>query len=77
VVRLFVFGSALRDDFRAGESDIDLLVEFELPDSGDDNSLQRPVAVSAERHCPRDGPSWVGGDTDEDLGGVRLELRTD
>ena len=28
VVRLFVFGSALRDDFRPGESDIDLLVEF-------------------------------------------------
>lgn len=28
VVRLFVFGSALRDDFREGESDVDLLVEF-------------------------------------------------
>jgi len=28
VRRLFVFGSALRDDFRPGESDIDLLVEF-------------------------------------------------
>lgn len=28
VVRLYVFGSALRDDYRAGESDIDLLVEF-------------------------------------------------
>ena len=28
VVRLFVFGSALRDDFRPGDSDIDLLVEF-------------------------------------------------
>lgn len=28
VVRLYVFGSALRDDFRPGESDIDLLVEF-------------------------------------------------
>jgi hypothetical protein len=27
VVRLFVFGSALRDDFRPGES-VDLLVEF-------------------------------------------------
>lgn len=26
--RLFIFGSALRDDFRIGESDIDLLVEF-------------------------------------------------
>jgi predicted nucleotidyltransferase len=25
---LFVFGSALREDFRPGESDIDLLVEF-------------------------------------------------
>jgi len=25
---LFVFGSALRDDFKPGESDIDLLVEF-------------------------------------------------
>jgi predicted nucleotidyltransferase len=28
VVRLYVFGSAIRDDFRPGESDIDLLVEF-------------------------------------------------
>ena len=28
VVRLDAFGSALRDDFRPGESDLDLLVEF-------------------------------------------------
>ena len=28
IKRLFVFGSALREDFRPGESDIDLLVEF-------------------------------------------------
>jgi predicted nucleotidyltransferase len=28
VVRLHAFGSALRDDFRPGESDVDLLVEF-------------------------------------------------
>ena len=28
VVRLDVFGSALRDDFRPGDSDVDLLVEF-------------------------------------------------
>lgn len=28
VQRLVVFGSALRDDFRPGKSDIDLLVEF-------------------------------------------------
>ena len=28
VVRLEAFGSALRDDFRPGESDLDLLVEF-------------------------------------------------
>ncbi len=28
VVRLDAFGSALRDDFRQGESDLDLLVEF-------------------------------------------------
>ena len=28
VERLFVFGSVLREDFRPGESDIDLLVEF-------------------------------------------------
>jgi len=28
VVRLDVFGSALREDFRPGESDLDLLVEF-------------------------------------------------
>jgi predicted nucleotidyltransferase len=29
VVRLDVFGSALRDDFRPGESDVDLLVAFD------------------------------------------------
>ena len=28
VQRLFAFGSAIRDDFRPGESDVDLLVEF-------------------------------------------------
>jgi len=28
IEQLFVFGSALRDDFKPGESDIDLLVEF-------------------------------------------------
>jgi predicted nucleotidyltransferase len=28
VTRLDVFGSALREDFRPGESDVDLLVEF-------------------------------------------------
>ena len=28
IERLFIFGSALRDDFRPGDSDIDLLVEF-------------------------------------------------
>jgi len=28
VVRLYVFGSSLRDDFQSGDSDIDLLVEF-------------------------------------------------
>ena len=28
VARLDAFGSALRDDFRQGESDLDLLVEF-------------------------------------------------
>jgi predicted nucleotidyltransferase len=28
VIRLEAFGSALRDDFRSGESDLDLLVEF-------------------------------------------------
>ena len=28
VLRLDAFGSALRDDFRSGESDLDLLVEF-------------------------------------------------
>mgnify|MGYP006285994141 CR=1 FL=1 len=28
IERLFIFGSAIREDFKAGESDIDLLVEF-------------------------------------------------
>jgi predicted nucleotidyltransferase len=35
VQRLFAFGSALRDDFRPGESDVDLLVEFEPMDGYD------------------------------------------
>ena len=35
VQRLFAFGSALRDDFRPGESDVDLLVEFESMDGYD------------------------------------------
>lgn len=33
VARLFLFGSALGDDFRPGESDVDLLVEFGPMDS--------------------------------------------
>lgn len=33
VVRLYVFGSSLRDDYRPGESDIDLLVEFQPDES--------------------------------------------
>ena len=33
VVRLYVFGSSLRDDFRLGASDIDLLVEFQPDES--------------------------------------------
>ncbi|MCZ7626971.1 MAG: hypothetical protein C3F12_09320 [Candidatus Methylomirabilota bacterium] len=32
VACLYVFGSALRDDFRPGDSDIDLLVEFKPMD---------------------------------------------
>ncbi len=32
VLRLDAFGSALRDDFRQGDSDIDLLVEFQPMD---------------------------------------------
>lgn len=32
VARLYVFGSVLREDFRPGESDVDLLVEFEAMD---------------------------------------------
>ena len=28
VVAMYVFGSAVRDDFRVGESDVDLLVDF-------------------------------------------------
>ena len=28
IERLFIFGSAIRDDFRPGDSDIDLLVEL-------------------------------------------------
>jgi predicted nucleotidyltransferase len=32
VASLYVFGSALRDDFRPGESDVDLLVDFKPMD---------------------------------------------
>jgi predicted nucleotidyltransferase len=35
VVRLDAFGSALRDDFRPGESDVDLLVEFAVMEPHD------------------------------------------
>ena len=35
VARLHVFGSALGDDFRPGESDVDLLVDFEPMDGHD------------------------------------------
>jgi predicted nucleotidyltransferase len=35
VRRLDVFGSALREDFRPGESDVDLLVEFGAMDGYD------------------------------------------
>ena len=35
VARLFAFGSALREDYRPGESDVDLLVEFEPMDGYD------------------------------------------
>jgi len=33
VARLYAFGSALRPDYRPGESDIDLLVEFQPLDA--------------------------------------------
>jgi len=32
VARLYVFGSALRDDFQGGKSDLDLLIEFDSMD---------------------------------------------
>jgi predicted nucleotidyltransferase len=35
VASMYVFGSALGDDFRPGESDVDLLVEFEPMDPHD------------------------------------------
>jgi predicted nucleotidyltransferase len=35
VLRLDVFGSALRDDFRPGDSDLDLLVDFGPTDPHD------------------------------------------
>jgi len=35
VLRLDAFGSAVRDDFRPGESDVDLLVEFAAMDPHD------------------------------------------
>ena len=52
VVRLYASGSALRRDFRPGESDIDLLVEFQpdapearyKTDFGHLNELRRTLA---------------------------------
>jgi|GEM_PF-4575306 hypothetical protein len=42
-LRLDVFGSALREDFRSGESDVDLLVEFGPMDGyAKSGSLLRP-----------------------------------
>lgn len=35
VARLHAFGSVLRSDYRPGESDIDLLVEFQPCEAGD------------------------------------------
>ena len=43
VQRLDVFGSALREDFRAGESDIDFLVESDL--GADHAGAQRGAAA--------------------------------
>jgi len=43
---LFLFGSAARDDFDPGRSDVDLLVEFEaLPRAG----MRTPASASARR----------------------------
>jgi hypothetical protein len=47
VVRLFVFGSALRDDFRPGKSDIDLLVE---------TSVDAPSGAAAHLPARRSPP---------------------
>ena len=48
IERLFIFGSALRDDFRHGDSDIDLLVEF------------GPVDISRKFHAYL-GKLWATG----------------
>lgn len=50
IVRLFVFGSALRNDFKPGESDIDLLVslaQWKLPSASTSFlTLARPLEIS-------------------------------
>ncbi len=56
VVRLDVFGSALRDDFRPGESDVDLLVEF---GSMDPHSSPTPTSACWMR-C---GSCWAARST--------------
>ena len=57
--RLHAFGSVLRPDYRPGESDIDLLVEF-LP--LDASNLYRALLRPAER--PEAGPGRSGRSSD-------------
>lgn len=49
VVRLYVFGSALRDDLRPGESHVDLLVEF-APMDGYDRATAKSRGLSTGHH---------------------------
>lgn len=51
VARLDAFGSALRDDFRPGESDVDLLVEF--------GPMDHTLALTPTSACSKNsGPCW-------------------
>lgn len=59
VASLHAFGSALRSDYRPGESDIDLLVEFQPLDAA---SLYRTYFALLNELPPRVGLSGGSGD---------------
>ena len=67
VVRLDVFGSAVRDDFRLGESDIDLLVDFGDMDGYTKAHAYFDMLDDLEEFVRHQGRPRHGGRTQEPL----------